>query len=99
MWAVLVWDAESDGGRWFLRLVTAVDDDVALSTRAVQWPPDAAPPSLLERYDALTTLGYEVVQGGPEAWAWSECLAMNGNIFLAGHAEVRPVVRFAELGK
>lgn len=92
MWAGLGWDAEHKGGRWVLRVATAVGEDVRLSTTALEWPSGASLPSLLDRYDALATLGYEVVQGGPGAWTWTEGMTHDGQPLLVGHTEVRPVV-------
>lgn len=100
MWAALGWDAEHEGGRWLLRIVSAVGDDVAMSSVGVEWSATmSGPPSLLDRYDALAELGFEVVHGGAEAWAWAEGMTASGCPLLAGHTEVRPVVRVAELSE
>lgn len=98
MWAALGWDSEREGGRWVLRIAYANGDEPALSTLAVEWPDAAGPPSLLDRYDALATLGFEVLEGGPGAWSWTEGMTDDGRPLLAGHADVRPVVQLAEHG-
>ncbi|MEV6752372.1 DUF6303 family protein [Streptomyces sp. NPDC051214] len=99
MWAALGWDCEYEGGRWLLRVAYGEGDDLELSTLAADWPDAVGPPSLLDRYDALAALGFEVVEGGPGAWSWVEGMAPGGGLLLAGHAAVRPVVRLAQLGE
>jgi hypothetical protein len=48
-------------------------------------------PSLMERYDALTYMGYAVAEGGPEAWTWREGAMSDGSPCLLGEALIRPL--------
>ncbi|MFG3231810.1 DUF6303 family protein [Streptomyces antibioticus] len=73
---------------WVLYIISP---GLELSELSVSWPEAVAPPSLLERYDTLAELGYAVVQGGPEAWEWSEVADDRGEVFLLAYAEVRPL--------
>jgi hypothetical protein len=67
-----------------------VTPDLALSPLGITWP-DAGPPSLMQRYDALASLGYAVVEGGPGAWEWTERLGEHGRPLLVGLTAVRPL--------
>ncbi|MFF5004114.1 hypothetical protein ACFY3G_14865 [Streptomyces phaeochromogenes] len=71
--------------------VQIVPPDYELSPIMVLMPEAVGPPSLAERYDALATLGYVVVRGGPEAWDWLEGVGPMGETFVMAYTEVRPL--------
>lgn len=80
------WSPDDD--EWVLRIVRP---ELELSPLAVSWPETTAPPGLMERYDALATLGYAVVEGGPKAWTWAEAMDDEGRAILIAYTEVRPL--------
>ncbi|MGW1039645.1 DUF6303 family protein [Streptomyces sp. NPDC002547] len=80
------WSPEE--GMWVLRLASP---ELQLEPVAWTWPAVAGPPSLMDRYDALAELGYAVVQGGPEAWRWTEHVDEEGRPYLMALTEVRPL--------
>ncbi|GAB1329859.1 DUF6303 family protein [Streptomyces sennicomposti] len=90
-YACLAWVVEDGAGRWILYL--ALSDLSRMSLIAVSWPGRSGPPSLLERYDALATLGYAVTEGGPNAWLWHEGLDDQGNAVVIAYTTVRPLRR------
>lgn len=85
MWAGCGWSGPDR--RWELYIVTPGLERSA----AVAWPDVVAPPTLLDRFDALARLGYAVVEGGPEAWEWTERLDEQGRMLLVATTEVRPL--------
>lgn len=87
--AALVWsDHTKPGGVWTLSLVTAEGEQ---SGNYLEWDEGAGLPSLLDRYDALASLGFTVVEGGPEGWRWKEQMDDAGKPLLGGLADIRPL--------
>jgi hypothetical protein len=84
--AVLAWTDRVVPG-WTL---STMGRDGEQSDGHLRWE-EPAPPTLLERYNALATLGFAVVKGGPGAWRWHEQLGDDGAMFLSAVADVRPL--------
>lgn len=84
--AALAWD--SGNSEWSLRIIRP---EWTASPMVVSWPVTSGPPSLLERYDALAGLGFAVVEGGPQAWEWTEAMDDQGAPLLVGYTAVRPL--------
>ncbi|MFD5105710.1 DUF6303 family protein [Streptomyces cinereoruber] len=74
-------------GTWTLHLV---DENGVTSDALMQWEPSPVPIPLLSRYDALALFGFAVVEGGAEAWTWSEATEGEGTYFV-GVTPVRPL--------
>ncbi|GBQ01038.1 hypothetical protein SSP531S_24680 [Streptomyces spongiicola] len=90
--AVLDWTAPGTGGDvggWCLRIAPSVRE---LSPVSFVWPPHVTfPPTLMERYDALASLGFAVVEGGAGAWEWHEGTWEDGSVVLMAYTAVRPL--------
>lgn len=84
--AALAWDSRN--GEWSLQIIRP---EWTASPMVVSWPATSGPPSLLERYDALAGLGFAVVEGGPQAWEWTEAMDDQGAPLLVGYTAVRPL--------
>lgn len=86
--AVLAWtDQVVPEGVWSISTMTR---DGQKSDGYMRWE-HPTPPSLIQRYDALASLGFAVIEGGPGAWRWHEQLGDDGRTFLAAVADVRPL--------
>lgn len=88
VWALLAWtDHVVPGGAWSLSTMT---DSAQQSGCYARWT-EPFPPPLAERYDALASQGFAVVQGGPEAWRWREWIGDDGRGYLGALADIRPL--------
>ena len=84
--ATVSWSS-ADPDRWELRTVTP---DGAISPLVSVWP-DPHPPTLLARYDALAGMGFNVLEGGADAWMWNETLTDEGDLLLVASTGIRPL--------
>ena len=74
-------------GCWSVHIID--EDGLPTSGMAYKWVPGSPPPPLLDRYDALATLGFAVKEGGIEAWQWHELPPDRGRTKLVALADVR----------
>jgi len=89
-YAIVAWGTRPpapEQGQWFLCLEL---EDGELMPVSIGWELPRMP-SLMERYDALAYLGYAVVEGGAEAWEWTEGTCGDGSPVLGGRALIRPL--------
>lgn len=75
-------------GGWSLHIA---DQDGEMSDALVVWDPSPTFVSLLDRYDALASLGFAVVEGGGAAWEWKEHDDGQGGTHWAGTTGIRPL--------
>jgi hypothetical protein len=87
--ALVTWEIseQAPDGQW--RLFLGFEDETVHPV-CIGWD-FSRMPSLMERYDALTYMGYAVVEGGPEAWHWREGTLSDGSAGLLGVADIRPL--------
>lgn len=84
--AMLGWSAEiPPAGLWRLRIVLPSG---SYSKVYSEWD-QVGPPTLMQRYDALASLGYAVVEGGPDAWQWREGLSEEGALLVVATTPLR----------
>ncbi|WP_322984643.1 DUF6303 family protein [Streptomyces sp. S584] len=74
-------------GCWSVHVIN--ENGLPTSDMAYKWVSGSPPPPLLDRYDALASLGYAVVDGGIGSWGWHELPPDRGRTKLVAMADVR----------
>jgi hypothetical protein len=92
--ALVIWSTfYTPEGCWSMHLADGEGEESEVRAR---WDSRSTPPTLLERYDALAALGLAVVEGGAEAWQWTEQYdEESGQSFWIGRTRIR-ALRFDE---